>query len=58
VLGTIVVNFATMARSGGLPSPLPGGQPLPGAEASSFYGACTLSLLLSGPGRLALTDGS
>jgi putative oxidoreductase len=57
VFGMIVMNFGTQLRRGGLPAPLPGGQPLPNTEAGAFYGACSLSLLLTGAGRLALSEG-
>ena len=58
VLGMVAFNMLTDIRRGGLPEPLPGGQPLPGIEASSFYGGCSLSLFLTGPGRWALSGGS
>jgi putative oxidoreductase len=58
VLGMVAFNFASQLRRGGLPAPLPGGQPLPDTEASAFYGGCSLSLFLTGAGRWALSDAS
>lgn len=47
VLGTI---------RGGIPAPLPGGDPLPGFREAALILAGVVSLLLSGPGRLALRN--
>src|SRR3954452_1932410 len=41
---------------GGIPSPLPGGDPLPSFEEAFLILAAIVSLLLSGPGRFALRD--
>ena len=41
---------------GGVPAPLPGGDPLPELREAFLIFAGVLSLLLSGPGRLALGD--
>jgi putative oxidoreductase len=51
VVGEVVANLASAAARGGFPVPLPGGQPLPGWEASFFYGAGALTLLLAAPQR-------
>ncbi len=40
--------------AGGVPAPLPGGDPLPDLREAFLILAGTVSLLLSGPGRLAL----
>ncbi len=47
VLGEVIVNLAVAAARGGFPEPLPGAQPLPGWESSSFYGAGALTVLLA-----------
>ncbi|MDF3341163.1 DoxX family protein [Mycolicibacterium septicum] len=51
VVGLLVLGFV----SGGIPAPLPGGDPLPGFREALLILAGVVSLLLSGPGRLALT---
>src|SRR5919202_314912 len=38
VFGMVGYNLFTELRRGGLPAPLPGGQPLPDTESSAFYG--------------------
>jgi putative oxidoreductase len=53
VIGEVAFNLANALRRGGYPVPLPGGEPLPDTERSLFYGACALSLLATGPGRLS-----
>lgn len=50
VLGLIVLVVSV----GGVPEPLPGGDPLPTIREAFLILAGTVSLLLSGPGRLAL----
>jgi putative oxidoreductase len=42
------------AIAGGIPAPLPGGDPLPSFEEAFLILAGVVSLLLSGPGRFAL----
>jgi putative oxidoreductase len=42
--------------AGGIPPPLPGGDPLPGFREAFLILAGVVSLLLSGPGRYALRD--
>lgn len=44
------------ALAGGIPAPRPGGDPLPGFREAFLILAGVASLLLSGPGRLALAD--
>ncbi|MEV0673087.1 DoxX family membrane protein [Mycobacterium sp. NPDC050441] len=51
VAGLLVFGFV----AGGIPAPLPGGDPLPGFREALLILAGLLSLLLSGPGRLSLT---
>ena len=41
---------------GGIPAPLPGGDPLPGFGEALLIMAGVVSLLLSGPGRLTLRE--
>lgn len=48
--GLLVLGFI----AGGIPEPLPGGDPLPEFREALLILAGVLSLLLSGPGRLAL----
>lgn len=50
VAGLLVLGFF----AGGIPEPLPGGDPLPGFREALLILAGVVSLLLSGPGRLAL----
>lgn len=47
VVGEVIINLTTAALRGGFPEPIPGGQPLPGWESSSFYGGGALTVLLS-----------
>ena len=42
--------------AGGIPAPLPGGDPLPSFEEAILILAGVVCLLLSGPGRFALRD--
>ena len=42
---------------GGIPDPLPGGDPLPAFREAFLILAATLALFLSGPGRLAADSG-
>lgn len=51
VAGLLLLGFA----AGGIPAPLPGGDPLPGFREALLILAGVVSLLLSGPGRLALS---
>jgi len=51
VAGLIVLAWL----AGGIPQPLPGGDPLPEVREAFGILAATVSLLLSGPGKLALT---
>lgn len=51
VAGLLVFGFV----AGGIPAPLPGGDPLPGFREALLILAGVVSLLLSGPGRLSLT---
>lgn len=51
VAGLLVLGFV----AGGIPGPLPGGDPLPGFREALLILAGVVSLLLSGPGRLALS---
>jgi putative oxidoreductase len=44
------------ALAGGIPEPLPGGDPLPQFREAFLILAGTVSLWLSGPGRFALAD--
>jgi putative oxidoreductase len=44
------------ALAGGIPAPLPGGDPLPGFREAFLILAGAASLALSGPGRLSLAD--
>ncbi len=44
------------AIAGGIPAPLPGGDPLPQFREALLILAGTLSLFLSGPGKFALAD--
>ncbi|CRZ17638.1 DoxX family membrane protein [Mycolicibacterium neworleansense] len=50
VAGLLVLGFV----AGGIPAPLPGGDPLPGFREALLILAGLLSLLLSGPGPLTL----
>jgi len=50
--GLLVLGFV----AGGIPTPLPGGDPLPGFREAFLILAGIVSLLLSGPGRFALRD--
>lgn len=50
VAGLVVLGFI----AGGIPEPLPGGDPLPEFREAFLILAGVVSLLLSGPGRLAL----
>ena len=50
-LGLLVLG----AIAGGIPEPLPGGDPLPALREAALIGAAMVSLFLSGPGRLALS---
>lgn len=50
VAGLLMLGFI----AGGIPEPLPGGDPLPEFREALLILAGVLSLLLSGPGRLAL----
>ncbi|MGV0743117.1 DoxX family membrane protein [Mycolicibacterium sp. XJ870] len=50
VAGLLVLGFI----AGGIPAPLPGGDPLPGFREALLILAGVVSLLLSGPGRLVL----
>jgi putative oxidoreductase len=50
IYGEVVINLLAALARGGFPQPLPGCQPLPGVESSLFYGAGSLSLMLTGPG--------
>lgn len=50
VLGLIVLA----ALAGGIPAPLPGGDPLPELREAFLILAGTISLVLSGPGKYAL----
>lgn len=50
VAGLLVLGFI----AGGIPEPLPGGDPLPEFREALLILAGVLCLLLSGPGRLAL----
>ena len=54
VAGLLVLGFV----AGGIPGPLPGGDPLPGFREALLILAGVVSLLLSGPGRLALSGKS
>jgi putative oxidoreductase len=54
VVGEVVVNLLNALRHGGFPTPLPGGQPLPGVESSCFYGSCSTVLLMTGGGKLSV----
>ena len=54
VAGLLVLGWA----AGGIPGPLPGGDPLPGFREALLILAGVVSLLLSGPGRLALSGKS
>lgn len=54
VAGQAAISILSGVRRGGFPRPLPGGQPLPGYEASFFYTACSLALTISGAGRLSV----
>jgi putative oxidoreductase len=54
VVGEVVWNLLSALRHGGYPTPLPGGDPLPGVERSCFYGACSTVLLMTGGGRLSV----
>lgn len=54
VAGLLVLGFI----AGGIPAPLPGGDPLPGFREALLILAGVVSLLLSGPGRLALAEKS
>ncbi|MFV8161790.1 DoxX family membrane protein [Mycobacterium sp. 134] len=54
VTGLLVLGWA----AGGIPAPLPGGDPLPGFREALLILAGVVSLLLSGPGRLALSGKS
>ncbi|MBU8807800.1 DoxX family protein [Mycolicibacterium goodii] len=47
VAGLLVLGFA----AGGIPEPLPGGDPLPGFREAWLILAVLVSLLISGPGR-------
>ncbi|MGA5534246.1 DoxX family membrane protein [Mycolicibacterium nivoides] len=51
VAGLLVLGFV----AGGIPAPLPGGDPLPGFREALLILAGVVSLLLSGPGRLTLS---
>ena len=44
------------AIAGGIPAPLPGGDPLPEFREAFLILASVVSLLLSGPGKFALRD--
>ena len=46
-----------LAEGGRLAAPLPGGDPLPDFREALLLGAALVSLLLSGPGRLAVRLG-
>ncbi|MHC9296710.1 DoxX family membrane protein [Mycobacterium sp. LTG2003] len=50
VAGLLVLGFI----AGGIPEPLPGGDPLPEFREALLILAGVVSLLISGPGRLAL----
>ena len=54
VAGLLVLGFV----AGGIPAPLPGGDPLPGFREALLILAVVVNLLLSGPGRLALSGKS
>ncbi|WP_029108572.1 DoxX family membrane protein [Mycobacterium sp. URHD0025] len=54
VAGLLVLGFV----AGGIPAPLPGGDPLPGFREALLILAGVVSLLLSGPGRLSPADKS
>ncbi|WP_454792784.1 DoxX family membrane protein [Mycolicibacterium lutetiense] len=51
VAGLLILGFI----AGGIPAPLPGGDPLPGFREALLILAGVVSLLLSGPGRLTLS---
>jgi putative oxidoreductase len=56
--GANALNFLALivlaTTAGGTPPPLPGGDPLPEMREALLSFAVTLSIVLSGPGRLAL----
>lgn len=52
VCGLLLLGYV----AGGIPAPLPGGDPLPGFREAFLILAGVVSLLLSGPGRYALTN--